>query len=503
MRKRKAIFNMSSSLVYQIVSIICGLITPRLILAEYGSTYNGVVSSATQYLSMINILNIGVTGVTRVALYKTLANNDIYGTSRIMKATNNYMRKVAYCLLGYSAILCMVYPAFSHNDLSNIQCGALIAIVSIGTFAEYFFGLSNQTLLQAAQASYVTNILDICKTIINTICVAVLIHFGCTIYIVKLGSSIIFFITPLIMHLYVKKKYHILNDCSPDYEAIKKRGAAAFHTVANIIHNDTDLVLLTFFADAKLISVYTVYYLVAGKVKSLMQVFTSGMEAAFGDMWVKKENDLLQQSFRTYEYMLSLFTAIVFSCVLMLLIPFVRVYTVGVNDINYVRISLAVLITAAEAMYCIRQPYLTLVYATGCYEETKIGALIEAVLNLSISIVLLQSIGIEGVIIGTLVANMFRTVQFAIFTSKNILYRSMSVAIKQFIWVITCILLIGLISYVVENFISFSVSWIGWIGNAFLVLFISVFVTIIASLIYYKNEFFYLINTFINTIKNR
>lgn len=138
MRKRKAIFNMSSSLVYQIVSIICGLITPRLILAEYGSTYNGVVSSATQYLSMINILNIGVTGVTRVALYKTLANNDIYGTSRIMKATNNYMRKVAYCLLGYSAILCMVYPAFSHNDLSNIQCGALIAIVSIGTFAEYF-----------------------------------------------------------------------------------------------------------------------------------------------------------------------------------------------------------------------------------------------------------------------------------------------------------------------------------------------------------------------------
>ena len=212
MRKRKAFLNMSSSLLYQIVAIICGLITPRLILATFGSTYNGVVSSATQYLSMINLLNIGITGVTRVALYKTLASNDILGTSRIMKATNNYMRKVAFCLLAYAAILCVVYPLFSHNDLTNVQCASLIAIVSIGTFAEYFFGLSNQTLLQAAQSSYITNILDISKTIINTICVAVLISFGSSIYTVKLGSSVIYFITPFIMHLYVKKKYKLINE---------------------------------------------------------------------------------------------------------------------------------------------------------------------------------------------------------------------------------------------------------------------------------------------------
>ena len=501
MRKRKAFLNMSSSLLYQIVAIICGLITPRLILATFGSTYNGVVSSATQYLSMINLLNIGITGVTRVALYKTLASNDILGTSRIMKATNNYMRKVAFCLLAYAAILCVVYPLFSHNDLTNVQCASLIAIVSIGTFAEYFFGLSNQTLLQAAQSSYITNILDISKTIINTICVAVLISFGSSIYTVKLGSSVIYFITPFIMHLYVKKKYKLINDCTPDYEAIKKRGAAAFHTVANIIHNDTDLVLLTFFTDAKLISVYTVYYLIAGKVKSLMQVFTSGMEAAFGDMWVKKENDILQKSFRTYEYMLFTFTAIVFACVFVLLVPFIQVYTKGVNDVEYVRVPLALLITAAEAMYCIRQPYLTLVYATGSYEETKMGALVEALLNLSISIILLQVIGIEGVIIGTLVANIFRTIQFAIFISKHILHRSVLVVVKRFAWVVGCIVTIGIVSLTLENVIIFSVSWIGWLEHAIIVFIISLIITVLASLLCYKNDFMDLVKTFFKTFK--
>lgn len=501
MRTKKAMINIATSMCYQMVAIICGLITPRLILLAFGSTYNGVISSATQYLSMINLLNIGITGVTRVALYKTLANNDTLGTSRVMKATSNYMRKVATCLVLYAITLSVIYPIVSHNDLTNRQCAILILIVSIGTFAEYFFGLANQTLLQAAQASYVTNFLNICKTIINTIIVALLIYTGCSIYTVKLGSSIVFFITPVVMHLYVKKKFQIVNNCKPDNGAIKNRGAAAIHTVANIVHNDTDLVLLTLFADAKLISVYTVYYLVAGKVKSIMQVFTSGMEAAFGDMWIKNELGLLKRRFRTYEYMLFAFTAIVFSCVAVLLVPFVEVYTKGVHDVNYIRVPLAFLVTAAETMYCIRQPYLTLVYATGSYDETKVGALVEALLNLSISIVLLQFLGIEGVIIGTLVANIFRTIQFALFVSKNILNRSVFSMITMFCWTIVIIIIVFVLSITLNNIVEFAVSWEGWIAHAFCVLAIAILVTAIMSLIFYQKDCKDLFLTFFHTVK--
>lgn len=68
MRTKKAVLNMVFGLIYQVIAIICGLITPRLILATFGSTYNGVISSATQFLNMINILTLGITGTTRVAL---------------------------------------------------------------------------------------------------------------------------------------------------------------------------------------------------------------------------------------------------------------------------------------------------------------------------------------------------------------------------------------------------------------------------------------------------
>lgn len=485
---------MVASMVYQVVAIVCGLITPRLILSNFGSTYNGVVSSATQFLSMIHILTLGITGATRVALYKTLGKNDTLGTSRIMKATKLYMHKVALALLGYVAVLCLIYPYISHNDLSNVQNAALIAIVGIGTFAQYFFGISNQTLLQADQASYITYTLDIAKTIVNTLCVAVLVWFGRSIYEVKLGSSLVFLITPAVMNYYVKKKYKLIDDCDPDYSGIEQRGAVAFHSVANLIHNNVDLVLLTLFTDAKVISVYTVYYLVIGKIKELAQIVTSGIEAAFGNMWARQEYETLKKNFRAYEYVMFTFTTVIFSCVGLLILPFIERYTKGVNDVEYLRTGLAVLITLAEAFFCIRQPYLTLVQATGFYKETKNGAMAEAVINLLISVILIQIIGIEGVIIGTLAANLFRTAQYAIFISKHVIQRSISAVLYRFIWVIVNSALIITVSIAVQKNIAFADTWSGWLINAIIVFLISCTVTAVSSLAVYRKDLLFVLN---------
>lgn len=500
MRTKKAMKNMIAALIYQIVAIICGLITPRLILSNFGSTYNGVVNSATQFLSMISILTLGITGATRVALYKTLANNNTLGTSRIMKATKLYMRKVGLCVLGYAAILCIVYPFISHNELTHVQNAAIIAIVSIGTFAQYFFGISNQTLLQADQSNYITYLLDILKTIVNTICVAILIFLGGNIYVVKLGSSIVFLITPIIMELYVRKKYKLTNDCEPDNTGIEQRGAVAFLSVANLVHNNVDLVLLTLFTDAKIISVYTVYYLVVGKIKTLMSVVTSGMEAAFGNMWVKKEYDSLNKNFRGFEYVMFSFTAVIFSCVGMLIIPFIVRYTSGVTDVEYARIDLAILITIAEAFYCIRQPYMTLVQATGHYKETKNGSAVEAILNLLVSLILIKPLGIAGVVVGTLVANAFRTVQYSLFISKNVLHRSISEVILKFIWLCGCAAIACTFSLIIESKIMFAPGWNGWLIEAIAVFIISCIVWLIMSLLFYRRDFLLIVNVGKNMI---
>ena len=75
-RLKKATYSVIFLGIYQAVVFICNLILPRFILVAYGSEYNGIVSSITQFLTFISILRLGIAGATRVELYKSLAADD-------------------------------------------------------------------------------------------------------------------------------------------------------------------------------------------------------------------------------------------------------------------------------------------------------------------------------------------------------------------------------------------------------------------------------------------
>lgn len=361
MRTQKAIKNAIISILYQIIAVVCGLITPRLILTAFGSTYNGVISSANQFLGMISFLTLGIAGATRLALYKPIADNDILKISRIIKSNEKYMHKVGLAVIAYTLILSFIYPFISHNNLSPVECSVLVAIIGIGVFAQYFYGVTNQTLLSAEQSSYIYYSIQSVALIINTLLSVVLIKTGFNIFLVKLVSSIVFLFSPICLNYIVKKKYKLIDDCEPDNTAIKSRGAVAFHSIANIIHSDTDLIVLTLFTSAKLISVYTVYQLIVGKVRQILLMLTKGLEGAFGNMWVKNELITFENNFRFFEYLIFAFTSVIFCCVAVLIIPFIRLYTAGVHDVNYIRVGFAILTVITEAMYCLRHPYLIIV----------------------------------------------------------------------------------------------------------------------------------------------
>lgn len=69
----------------------------------------------------------------------------------------------------------------------------------------------------------------------------------------------------------------------------------------------------------------------------------------------------------------------------LLIVPFVMIYTKGVKDANYYAPLFAMFLVLAFVMFCYRTVYYTLIKAAGHFKETQTGAIIEVVLNLSIS----------------------------------------------------------------------------------------------------------------------
>ena len=487
MRSKKAIKNIVSSLLLQIITIICGLILPRAIIENYGSSVNGLISSITQFLSYITLLEAGIGPVIKSVLYKPIANKDKNQIESILKAAQKFFRVISYIFIVYLILLCFIFPLIVKKEFSTMYTISLILIISISTFAEYFLGMIYKLYLQSEQKTYVTSNIQIITVILNTILSVTLIKFGANIQIVKLVSAFIFVFRPIAQNIYVRKKYNInLNNVKDNYELKQKWDGLAQH-IAAVIHGNTDIAVLTIFTSTAEVSVYTVYLFVVNGVKNIIQAFTGGIDALFGDMYARNEHENMNKKFKIYEFFYFTITTIIFSSTLVLILPFIQVYTRGITDVNYYRPLFAYLIVIAEYVWAIRLPYSSIILSTGHFKETKKGAWIEAGTNIVLSVILVMKFGIVGVAIGTFVAMLIRTIEFMIHTSKYILKRNM---IHSFKWlIIICVetIIICVTNYLFPNNNEIT-TYIDWFIYAIITTGITSITILIINCILYKND---------------
>lgn len=488
MRTKKAIINTLAGLSYEIVALVCGMILPRLILSAFGSSYNGITASIAQFLSCIVLLRAGISGVTRAALYKPLEDNDYLEISRIIRATEKFMRQVAVIFIIFLIVFACIYPILVKDQFEWLFSASLVMIIGISTFIQYYFGFTYQMVLNADQRQCITSFTQIFTTILNTILACILIKLGAGIHIVKLGSTIVFALNPLIINVYVRKKYHISRDVQPNNIAINQRWDAFAHQVANFINGNTDIMLLTIFSNIREVSVYTVYYLVINGLTRLVRNSIPGVASAFGNMMAKGQYKLMKKNFKIFELVVYSLSTVIFGTALVMIVPFVMIYTNGVKDVNYYRTEFSAIIVIAAFFGCVRIPYQHVVEAAGHYKQTKKGAFIEAILNITISIICVIKFGLVGVSIGTLVAAVFRTVQYAMYLSENIIKRSKRLFVKHIIVSsLTVALIVGTYNTLCHIDIT---NYYEWSMVASVVCLFAIIITVFMDLLFFRKDFF-------------
>lgn len=485
--KRKLMLNIATSLLLEAVSIICAFILPRLIIFNFGSQYNGIVSSVNQFLSITVLLRAGVGGVTRAALYKPLACHDDRQVSDILAATETFMRKTACIFLAFLFILATIYPLAVDEQFEWFFTFSLIIILGLSTFAQYYFGITYQFLLQADQKQYVYSILQTAATILNTIFSVILIREGVEFRLVKLISAMVFAAIPIVLCWYVKRNYRISNGGKHGENVLKQRWDAFAHQMSAFVHENTDIVLLTLLTDLYQVSIYSVYFMVINGIKKLIFMCSSSVSAALGHIVAKGNQKEINDSVAVYELVVNVAATILFSCTAVLIVPFVMLYTKGVVDANYCQPVLGWLMCMAQILVCARQPYQSLVEVAGHFKQTRNGAILESIINIVISVCFVVKLGITGVIIGTICATAFRTMQYAIYASKHLLHRPVTAFLKRIMVTSLNIAVFAALLYLIpHNFILVSIdSYRDWIVNAGIVFTLALITTALLNFLAY------------------
>lgn len=503
MRSKKALINTVSGLAYEVVAVVCGLLLPYLIInnKEYGSGLNGLTQAIAQFLSCIALMKAGIGGVTRAALYKALAKNDIKKISAIVKATSDFMKKIALLFLGFMVVFAVCFSIYTQDYVKESDrhefwfTFLLVVIISIGTFGEYFFGFTYEMLLNADQRQCVFSIVRIFTTILNTIIAAVLINSHFSIHWIKLGSSLVFLLNPIVINLYTKHKYKLIKKIEPDKTALNQRWDALWHEVANFVNTNTDIMILTIFMPEtpgnggfSIVSVYTTYNMIILGMRKLISTFINGFGAAFGNMYARKEYELMEKNFRIYELIVFSLVSVLYSVMTVMFVSFAVMFSHKDTAHNYLydQPVFAVILSLAGAFSCIRIPYQNIVTVAGHFKQTRNGAFMEAILNIIISIACVFQFGIVGVAIGTLAANLFRTVQYVFYMSRNVLIRKITPFVKHTIIFLAILLITNVIARTCFNVNAQDV--FSWIVASFETTLVSLSLTIITDIIFYNED---------------
>ena len=485
MRRKRLLYNTVTSLMYEAATIICGFILPRFILGAFGSEVNGLTNSITQFLAIISFMELGVGSVVKSSLYKPLADNNTDEISKVIASADKFFRRIATILAVYVTLLAFVYPVFANQDFGFTYTASLIIIISIRSFAQYYFGIVNRLLITADQKGYIHYIVQTVAVIANTAVCCILIVFDWSIHVVKLATSIIYLLQPFAIYLYVRKKYNLNRKIKYEGEPIKQKWNGMAQHIAAVVLNHTDTVVLTLFATMSDVSVYSVYFLVVKGVKQLFLSMTNGIQSLIGELWAKQELDELKKTFGWVEWVIHTGTIYVFGVTMVLIVPFIQVYTDGINDANYIQPLFAILLTAAHAGHCLRLPYNIMILAGGHYKETQSNYIIAAFLNVIISVAVVSKWGLIGVAIGTLVAMLYQTVWMACYDSRNLIQWPLKYFIKQMI--VDAISLGGI--YITGNlFTMIKISYIAWILLAIEVAVLALVVVALINMFFYRDR---------------
>ena len=258
--------------------------------------------------------------------------------------------------------------------------------------------------------------------------------------------------------------------------------------IAYFLHSNTDIAVLTVFDSLYSVSVYSVYNMIISHIQSLTTSFVSGMEALFGDMLAKKEYDELNRTFDLYETLISMVSVILLGVTMVVILPFVKLYTAGVNDASYNQPLLALFMILAALMYCWRFPYHSMIIAAGHFRQTRTAAYAEAGLNIALSLILVNKTGLPGVACATMIATFLRFVYYVAYLSRNIISRDIKFFCKRFFVNILSLS----ISVSAGLFISgnFSIeNYFMWIICSAVSGVLTVIITAGINFIFYKNAF--------------
>ena len=410
------------SMALMVVNTIVGFIVPHSIIGCYGSSVNGLVNSLTQLVSYISLVQAGTGAAAVFSLYGPLARGDQETVDAIVTSAKRFYFRSGLIFTVLILGLAIGYPlVVDVPGLSALE--VCIIVVSLGAtgFLDFFTLAKYQVLLTASQQNWVVQIASIVYKVLYAAIVVAMTELGAPVvwvYVCAVGAILV---RSAILLVFTRRAFPSVNFSSKRDFSLDQRWDAFFLQVLGAVQSGAPVLIATFLLkDLTVVSVYTVYMLVANGIQNIGLSFSSGTQASFGDVIARGETSALQRAFAEFQTSMYSLNGVLCGIAAALIVPFVDLYTAGVADVDYSRPLLGVLVMLNVLLYHLKTPQGLLVISAGHYRQTRLQTSTQTAVLIAAGIVGGWLFGIEGVVAGACLSNLYRDVDLMFYVPRKI-----------------------------------------------------------------------------------
>ena len=406
-RTKKSAYNMITSFIFQIVTLILGLVSRSVFIRALGTEYLGLNGIFTDVLTLLSMADLGFGTAMAYSFYKPLARGDTKKLTSLVNFYKKVYRTIAICVsvVGIAIIPVLRYIVKTEQDIPLLEVYYLFALA--GVVVSYLF-VYKTTILTADQRDYEVVRVRLWTTVLKTIAQIIVLYLTKN-YILYLTINLV---SQFICNYFASRKAEKLYPFVLEKEGLSKdEGKDIFNNMKSVflykisgtMFNATDNILISVIVGTAMVGLYSNYFMVSAKLMLIIQIVFSALTASIGNLVVIGESDKRYEVFSAMQSVSFILCGIITTVYFIIVNDLIRVW---LGEEYLLTGGALVAITLNTYLSCVLQPLWSYREATGLYQKTKYVMLIAAVVNLVLSIILGKIWGITGILLASAIARL-------------------------------------------------------------------------------------------------
>lgn len=409
-RTKNATRNIFWGIMEKIVTLLLPFVVRTVLIKTLGAEYLGLSGLFTSILSVLNVTELGFGTAIVFSMYKPIAEDDNASLCALLNFYKKIYHIVGMIIFTGGLVVLPFLPHFIKGSYPNdVNIYVLYLVYLFNTAIGYFLFAYKVALFKAHQRNDLISKRGIVLNFLSNVLQIILLLSFKNYYAYVIVLPLITIITNLV-NAYIAKKFFPNIICAGTIsketkDGIKKRITGLIsYKIYGVIFSSVDTIVISSFLGLIPLAKFNSYFYVQSAIIGFITIFTSSITAGIGNKMVTSTRQENYKDFKNLVFInawISSFCAVSLFCLYQHFIE----WWVGKELLfSFDTMTLMVLYFLLSRISVMTYTYRE---AAGLWWEDRFRPLIAAVVNLSINLILVQFIGINGVIISTLICTIF------------------------------------------------------------------------------------------------